>query len=218
MLVSSRSLAEYRAMFALTAADLERSIMDCPGGASSFTAELSAAGGRVVAADPTYARPAREVAQLSRDDMKRANDYQRRNPDEYVWTFFDGHESYLASRSRSVELFLADHTAHPQRYVAAALPALPFRDRAFDLALCSHLLFSYADRLDRAFHLAAIRELARVAAEVRVFPLVPMGQADSPELAAIVAGLTGAGCRATVHTVDYELQRGGNQMLRVAAG
>ena len=44
----------------------------------------------------------------------------------------------------------------------------------------SHLLFSYADRLDRAFHVASLRELARVGREVRVFPLVPMGMTESP--------------------------------------
>ncbi len=36
----------------------------------------------------------------------------------------------------------------------------------------SHLLFVYDDRLDLAFHIAAITEMLRVAREVRIFPLV----------------------------------------------
>ena len=45
-----------------------------------------------------------------------------------------------------------------------------FADREFDLALCSHLLFLYSEQLTADFHLASIRELCRVAGEVRVFP------------------------------------------------
>jgi hypothetical protein len=57
ILVSGRSFAEYEAMFALRAADLDGSVLDCPGGASGFAAEASRRGAQVVAADPAYARP-----------------------------------------------------------------------------------------------------------------------------------------------------------------
>ncbi|KQY32398.1 hypothetical protein ASD42_18635 [Nocardia sp. Root136] len=40
ILVSSRSLGEYQAMFALTEDDLGRRILDCPGGAAGFAAEV----------------------------------------------------------------------------------------------------------------------------------------------------------------------------------
>jgi hypothetical protein len=215
LLVSSRSLAEYRAMFALTDDDLTRSILDCPGGAASFCAEVTALGGRVMAGDPIYASPAPALTALATDDLRRAQVYLRANPDEYVWRFFTGHEGYRESRSRSLRLFEADRAAHPERYVAAAMPALPFRDRTFDLAVSSHLLFSYADRFSRAFHLDSIRELCRVAADVRIFPLVPFGLTVNPELDSIVGELNRGGLRAVVRPVDYEFQRGGNQMLRV---
>ncbi|RZS41055.1 hypothetical protein EV193_103373 [Herbihabitans rhizosphaerae] len=39
MLVSPRSLAEYRGMFRLTDGDLAGRILDCPGGGAGFTAE-----------------------------------------------------------------------------------------------------------------------------------------------------------------------------------
>ena len=38
------------------------------------------------------------------------------------------------------------------RYVEAELPTLPFADRSFDLALCSHLLFLYSVQLGEEFH------------------------------------------------------------------
>jgi len=43
----------------------------------------------------------------------------------------------------AMQEFLADYRAGGRegRYMAATLPHLPFADGAFDLALCSHLLF-----------------------------------------------------------------------------
>lgn len=79
------------------------------------------------------------------------------------------------------------------------------------------LLFSYADRLDRDFHVASLRELARVGREVRVFPLVPMGMAENPSLAPVRAALAAAGLHTTVRPVDYEFQRGGNAMMSISA-
>jgi len=108
-----------------------------------------------------------------------------------------------------------DRSAHSENYVTASLPTLPFTDGRFDLVLSSHLLFCYADRPDREFHLASLRELARVGRDVRVFPLVPMGMAESPELAPVRAALASAGLRTIVHPVDYEFQRGGNTMLTI---
>ena len=57
VLVSARSLAEYRAMFDLTDDDLAGSVLDCPGGAASFTAEARRQGLDVTAVDPTYPPP-----------------------------------------------------------------------------------------------------------------------------------------------------------------
>ena len=55
-----------------------------------------------------------------------------------------------------------------------ALPTLPFADAAFEMALCSHLLFLYSSQLGEAFDRAAVREMCRVAAEVRIFPLLAL--------------------------------------------
>ena len=97
----------------------------------------------------------------------------------------------------------------------AGLPALPFDDGAFDLALCSHFLFLYSQQLDEAFHLASMRELCRVAREVRVFPLLALGAQPSPHVGPVTEALEANGFEARVERVPYEFQRGGNQMLRV---
>ena len=65
--------------------------------------------------------------------------------------------------ARYAQRFLADYEAQRLygRYVAASLPRLPFFDATFDLVLCAHLLFTYAQRFDFDWHLAACRERAR---------------------------------------------------------
>jgi SAM-dependent methyltransferase len=64
----------------------------------------------------------------------------------------------------------------PADLVAACLPHLPLADGSVDLVLCSHLLFTWADRLDQEWHRTAIMEMSRVSRrEVRIFPLVRMG-------------------------------------------
>ena len=76
-------------------------------------------------------------------------------------------------RMAAMEEFLLDYDRGKAegRYVNAELPNLPFQDHIFDLALCSHFLFLYSSTLDGEFHIAAIREMCRVAHQVRIFPL-----------------------------------------------
>ncbi|MGB0970327.1 MAG: hypothetical protein ACPGVG_05110 [Mycobacterium sp.] len=215
LLVTSRSLAEYRAMFALSEADMRLGVLDCPGGASSATAEINAAGGNAFAVDPVYGRglTATQLAQLTQADTNRGNAYVRAHSDLYRWTFFADADHHHRSRSQAGHRFARDYAEHPDHYIAAELPHLPFSDKVFDLVLSSHLLFSYADRLTRGFHREAINELVRLArVEVRIFPLVAMGPVSyAPD--ELLPALHADGITARVVDVDYEFQAGGNQML-----
>lgn len=214
-LFSARPLAEYRAMFALNEADLSGQVLDCPGGAASFTAEVCAAGGHAVAVDVIYERTPAELAVLARDETDRGNAYMAGNPDRYVWSYFPDVASHDQARQAAAEVFARDITAHPQRYVAGALPHLPFEDRSFDLILSGHLLFTYTDRLDANFHLEALLELVRVTrSQVRVFPLLQhTGHSDPQLLDYLCSQLSASGIHTQMRPVDYEFQRGGNQML-----
>ena len=212
-LVSSRSLAEYRAMFALSDADLAGRILDCPGGAASFTAEV---GDRVLAVDPVYAGDRRALAAHARAEIDRVQAWVQANPDRYVWDFYGSRADYVRTRAAGAQRFATDLLEHPHRYRAMSLPSLPLGDAEFDLALCSHLLFTYADRLGFDFHLAALIELARVAREVRVFPLVDL---NGGRLDAMVEQLRGAlaerGIATALRPVEFEFQRGVRTMLVV---
>ncbi len=218
-LISSRSLAEYRAMFALTDADLNTRLLDCPGGGASFTATARAEGADVVAVDPVYAIPHEKlIAQLDAE-LERGAAWAQAWAPAYDWTFYGDLAGHARHRRESARLFAADLRAHPERYLAASLPSLPFADSSVDLVLSSHLLFTYADRLDVTFHLAALREMARVArGQVRVYPLVDQnGRALDDLVAALTADLETAELRARVVETDYEFQRGARSMLVVDA-
>lgn len=211
-LISARSFDEYRAMFALADGDLSGSVLDCPGGASSFTAHANRAGASAIAADPAYARPRHSLAALSLAEVERGSAHTMAGADRYAWDFYGDPSGHARVRRTSAEVFSRDLIAHPARYVPAALPRLPFPDGWFDLVLSSHFLFTYADRLDLEFHRAALRELHRVArGEVRVFPLLEQGGRPVP---ALLSGLLATlGIPYQVRRVDYEFQRGGNEML-----
>jgi hypothetical protein len=126
-------------------------------------------------------------------------------------------DDLCANRRAAMEKFLADYERglREQRYITGELPSLPFDSGSFGLAVCSHLLFLYSDLLSEDFHIRSVLELCRVAGEVRLFPLLTLRRELSPHLAAVRSALDSKGLNSEIVRVHYELQRGGNQMLRV---
>ncbi len=103
------------------------------------------------------------------------------------------------------------------RYVGITEYLLPFADFSFDFALSAHYLFADLDDQDVDFHLHVIKELARVAKEVRIFPLIDRHSQTSPFLGPVLLGLQQDNYGVEVREVPYHLQPGGNAMLRVWA-
>lgn len=153
-------------------------LLDCPGGPGSLAARLRAAGCEVMAVDPLYGLEPAELERRALADLDHTMAVQATSPT--LRPDFDL-EACRREHLDTLQEFLADRRAHPDRYLAAALPDLPFRDRSFDLVLCGHLLFSYApladgglmagEGLDLAWHRRALAELCRVSRrEVRLYP------------------------------------------------
>lgn len=213
-----RSFAEYVAMFNLSGADFGRRILGCGDGPAGFNAECARRGHRVVSADPLYRFSAADIRQRIAATYPEVMEQVRRNADEFAWTHIASVEELGRVRLAAMEEFLADYPAGlgAGRYVEASLPALPFADGEFGLALCSHFLFLYSPHFSEEFHWDSLRELCRVAGEVRVFPLLELGAARSRHLDAVLARLAAAGFAATEEPVGYEFQKGGNRMLRIA--
>ncbi len=212
-----RSMEEYVAMFDLSAGDLERRILDCGGGPASFNAEMAERGTRVISCDPIYAFGAREIERRVEETYPVMLQGVKEERERFVWTRIGSPEQLGEVRMRAMRRFLEDFEAGlaQGRYVEASLPELPFQAGAFDLALCSHLLFLYSDQFDTGFHLEAVRELLRVAREVRVFPLLDMAGMESTHLEPVIESLERDGYEVRVQRVSYEFQRGGDRMLVV---
>jgi hypothetical protein len=212
-----RSFDEYRRMFALTDDDLAGSILGCGDGPASFNAEATRRGIRVISCDPLYQFTAEQIRERIDATRETVLEETRRNQESFVWNEIRDVDELAQVRMDAMDTFLADYEAGRAygRYVNAALPALPFSTRQFDLALVSHLLFLYSEQLTESFHMAALRELCRVAHEVRAFPLVTLAGERSPHVALVRMDLERVGFATQIETVPYEFQRGGNQMLRI---
>lgn len=216
-----RNATEYRAMFGLGEEALLGRVLDCGGGPSSFTAEMTRMGKNCLSCDPLYQFSAEEIRAQIAETYTKILTLNRENRDRFVWERYHSPEELGEVRLRAMNLFLEDYEAGRDvgRYVVGELPSLPFPDKSFDLALCSHLLFTYSENLSSDFHVQSVLELARVANEVRIFPILTAFTGDvSPHLPLIMEQALDRGLSAEVRKVDYEFQKGGNQMLVLGGG
>lgn len=212
-----RSLDEYKKMFALADSDLDKAIVGIGDGPASFNAEMSALGKSVISIDPLYVFRAEEIARQFNAVVENIIAQVKATPDDWVWSYHRSPEHLKENRIRVLHRFAADYDMGKAagRYVAGELPNLDVDDNRFQLALCSHFLFLYSDQLPYEFHLASVRELLRVATEARIFPLLTLMREKSPHLGPLIDTLEAEGFIVRVERVGYELQRGGNEMLRI---
>jgi hypothetical protein len=212
-----RSFDEYARMFSLSEGDLRLRIVDCGGGPASFNAEATRNGVRVVSCDPLYRYNASEIRTRIDATYDEIIEQTRRNENEFVWTSIRSVEEMGKLRMAAMDKFISDYPSGTTegRYVDAELPTLPFDDASFDLALSSHFLFLYSEQLGEAFHRAAVREMCRVATEVRVFPLLALGGTRSSYVESVMNELHDEGYEVSIQSVAYEFQRGGNEMIKM---
>ena len=215
-----RSLDEYRQMFALSEDDLARNIIGVGDGPASFNAEMHALGKRVVSIDPLFRFSADAIEWRFYAVVDNIIEQVKATPDDWVWTYHRSPEHLRQTRINVLARFITDYEAGKTtgRYVVGELPHLDVPDNQFDLAVCSHFLFLYSDHFSYEFHRMAILEMLRVASEVRVFPLMTLLLKPSPYVVPLMEELCSLGYTAQIHTVHYELQRGGNQLLSVKRG
>ncbi len=214
-----RSFDEYVAMFALSKEDLEKRILDCGSGPASFNTSLTKLGGRITSIDPIYRFNSSELKGRINEAYEIIIGQVRENRNEYVWEQIPSVEELGRVRMNAMNDFLSDYNEGIMegRYVDASLPALPFKDGEFGIALCSHFLFLYSEQLSEDFHVQSIKELCRVSSEARIFPLMEFGVRKSRHFRAVIDRLNEDGFKALIERVPYEFQKGGNEMLRATA-
>jgi hypothetical protein len=211
-----RSLKEYKDMFSLSEDDLEKKILGCGDGPACFNAQLSRAGGNVISVDPIYQFNTEQIRSRIHEVYPQIMEQVSKNKEDYVWKNMGSVEELGMVRMLAMTIFLRDYEQGIKcgRYINASLPKLPFEDEEFDLALCSHYLFLYSEHVNQEQHILSMRELCRVASEVRVYPLLSIGSnKQSPHLEPVVSALNDSGISVSLVPVEYEFQRGATEML-----
>jgi hypothetical protein len=156
-----------------------------------------------------------EIARRSGPDLDKVIAGVRGLP-TYRWTAYRDPEHVRELRARALGRFLEDFPRHPERYRIGALPALPFADGEFELALVSYLLFAYEAHFSYEFHRDSIMELMRVTrGEARIYPTVTFEAEPSGYLARLEGDPVCVGLQFEIVRTDFEFLVGSNCFLRV---
>lgn len=121
------------------------------------------------------------------------------------------------TRMKAMKTFLEDYDKglEEKRYIFGELPDLDIEDKKYDIALCSHFLFLYSDNLSLDFHIHSIKEMLRISKEVRIFPILDYNSEVSVYYEKVREYFKSKGYRVQCQITQYELQKGGNKMLKI---
>lgn len=210
---------DYQEMFDLSKEDLESRLLEYGCGPSALNAELHETTQHVVSCDALFnldkATLSMKTSLIFAEMVARVI----KDQEKFAFSHCGGLERLIARRQQGMKTFFADYErgCGEKRYLPVSHYQLPFADFSFDFALSSHYLFAGLDGQDVEFHLQVIQELARVAKEVRIFPLIDRFGETSSYLGPILLGLQQANYGVEVRKISYHLQPAGNAMLRVWA-
>lgn len=206
-----RSFGDYRAMFALSDADLQGLVLGCGDGPAGFNAEATASRLQVISVGPIYVYSAAEIETRVFASHGAMISQVRPQSQRSVWEWYADPEAFDEARQMALQRFLVDYEIGKQsgRYVPASLPRLPIPDASFDLGLCSHLLFC-----------------TRIICRLRITSQPLVNCSELQERSAFFPLLTLLGRalpasfnpmrKAAQGIVGYEFQRGGDVMLRLS--
>jgi SAM-dependent methyltransferase len=206
-------------MFDLTEKEMVKKILEYGCGPSAVNAELSKRAKAMISCDPLFTLDKDTL--YSKVNLIFHDMTERILRDQKIFDFsrYGSPQVLIDARQEGITTFFADYEQGKKenRYQGVSEYALPFPDFHFDYALSSHYLFADLDDQDVDFHLEVIKELARVAKEVRIFPLIDRHNQPSPFLGPVLLGLQKEHFGVEVREVAYHLQPCGNAMLRVWA-
>lgn len=210
-----RSFEEYWLMFGLTERDLDKKIIGIGDGPASFNAEMKELGNNVTSVDPLYIYSGEDIEKQFYVVVDNVMEQLKSSPGDWTWTYHTSPENLKIHREQAVKKFLRDYERgkEAKRYITGELPSLNFKDASFDMALCSHFLFLYSEHYDYEFHRKSVYEMLRIAGEVRIFPLLDLSLKRSTYIDPLTEELLKDDYSVDIRKVEYEMQRGGNEMI-----
>ena len=219
-----RTLTEYLLFYNFTCKDLEKyeNIVDCPSGASSFTAELNNSNQnsniKVIGCDPLFDRNLEYLKRKGQEDISYIIEKVKSSSHCYNWNYYKTLKNLRKQRTLALTRFSLDYDQgkNEKRYIKGKLPNLPFDDESFDLVLSGHFLFTYANYFDFDFHKSSIMELFRISAkEVRIYPIQQRSSQSYSHMKELISVLKDHGIKYEILQVPFEFQKGSNKMLRL---
>jgi SAM-dependent methyltransferase len=210
---------DYRDMFDLSPDDINSKILEYGCGPSAVNSKQKHMNHQVVSCDPLFVLDKDTLHSKAVMIFAQMAEEVQAKQEQFDFSQSGGFEHLLAERRAGMREFFADYQQGKEegRYIGITDYHLPFADFTFDLALSSHYLFADLDDQTIEFHLTVIRELARVAKEVRIFPLIDTEGKTSDFLGPVLLGLQQEQYGVEVREVAFHLHRTGNAMLRVWA-
>ncbi|KTD56384.1 hypothetical protein Lsan_3072 [Legionella santicrucis] len=213
------SVDEYREMFDLSQEDMNSRILEYGCGPSAVNAQQFLEAHQAVSCDPLFVLDKDTLSSKAIMIFAQMADEVRKEQEQFDFSRNGSLEQLLEYRQEGMKSFFADYEKGKAegRYLGAADYHLPYADFSFDFALSAHYLFADLEDQTVDFHLNVIRELARVAKEVRIFPLNDMEGKSSELLGPVLLQLQKNGYGVEIREVDYHLHKSENAMLRVWA-
>lgn len=212
-----RNYDEYSKMFNLTDEDLSKKILGCGDGPASFNAEGTEKRFNITSVDPIYCFTKEEIEKRIEETYELVLKQTRENSKNFLWKEFKNVEELAEARMKAMKFFLSDYEKglKEKRYIQGELPNINFLKNTFDLTLCSHFLFLYSDNLTLEFHIESIEEMLKISKEVRIFPIIDNNLNLSKHYDKVVNYFNNKNFIVQEEEVEYEIQKGGNKMLKI---
>ena len=212
-----RNLKEYKEMGLFSDNDKNKKILGCGDGPASVNKNLTQMGVDITSIDPIYQFTKEQITQRIDATSSVISEQLRLHSEDFVWKNIKDVDELISLRLHAMEEFLDDYELGKKegRYQHQELPTLTFKDKAFDLAWSSHFLFLYSEHFDGQFHIDAIKEMLRVAKEVRIFPLLDLKNNLSKHLDLVLQYLEKNGYFYEIIQSNYEFQRGATEVLKI---
>ncbi len=211
-----RNLEEYSRIFKLSDSDYQSRIISFGDGPASFNFEMTNLNRKVISLDPIYQFTKDELTQRIAETKETILEQTRTNQDNFVWTNIKSIQELEQIRMDAMNNFIDDFDLGKtqKRYIYHELPnPTNYSDLSFDLGLSSHFLILYS-QLGLDFHIKSISEMLRICNEIRIFPILNLNAVKSEVLDGIIDYFQ-PNFVISIISVDYEFQKGGNQMLQI---
>lgn len=207
--------SDYQQMYDLSESDLSKSLLDFSAGIASFNAEATQRGCSVISVDPNYGLPEEKMRLFAEAFLGDTASYLKDEPARLQDASSHNIQHVIERWRETEKKFIQDYADDTQkkRYQIMQLPHLPYATHQFDIALCTNFIFHHSLSSDEVQ--MVVRELCRVASEVRIFPLLSWSGKTSDALGPLMLLLQKNNYGVEVRQVPYQTLKGGNAMLRI---